>query len=239
MKQPIGSQLLEFDRSLLREGQAIVGIDEAGRGALAGPVVASAVRAGAAFFDDPWTREHCLMVDDSKRLSPALRQAVVRRFDEACAAGHLQIGIGSASVAEIDRFNILGATVLAMSRAVQSICPHLDPAAALQLQADPNFACPLFLIDGKPLRRFPWPHRGIVKGDRTSFLIALAGIHAKEARDDFMRLLDPNDPYGFAQHKGYGTAAHCLAIRTHGPSPHHRALFLRKLTASTDESALH
>lgn len=228
---------IPFDKRALGGAECLIGIDEAGRGCLAGPVVAAAVRCSRAFYSSSWCRRHSRKVDDSKRLCPEQRAEVVERFRTACDEQWIQVGIGSASVEEIERHNIYQATVLAMRRACEQVCPL---EAGQPLWADPSGDSPgvfPILIDGRPIRTFPAPHTGVVKGDQRSLAIALAGIHAKEWRDARMRELDAELPgYGFSVHKGYGTAAHLEALRSMGPSPHHRPLFLRKFHAANGSS---
>lgn len=221
--------LIPFDRRALNGAVALTGLDEAGRGALAGPVVASAVRCEESFYRRSWCRRHSRGVDDSKRLTPEERAAIIELFMEARHEKWIQVGIGSASVGEIERHNIFGATVLAMRRAFEEI-GGAGTGMELWSSGELESSAHAVLIDGRPIRRFPCPHRGIVKGDQRSLAIALAGIHAKEWRDARMRELDELHPeYGFARHKGYGTQLHFACLRRHGASPHHRALFLRKL----------
>lgn len=230
--------LIAFDKRALGEAESLVGIDEAGRGCLAGPVVAAAVRCSREFYRTSWCRYHVRKVDDSKRLSPGQRVTVVDCFLHACRENWIQIGIGSASVEEIERLNIYQANVLAMRRASEQVCP-LEEVDSLWTGVNPKpvGAVPI-LIDGRPIRTFPVAHTGVVKGDQRSLAIALAGIHAKEWRDARMRELDAAYPgYGFAEHKGYGTSAHLAALRAHGPTPHHRSLFLRKFHAANGSGA--
>jgi ribonuclease HII len=225
--------LIAFDKRALGGAESLVGIDEAGRGCLAGPVVAVALRCSREFYTASWCRYHVRKVDDSKRLSAGQRAAVVACFRHACRENWIQIGIGSASVEEIERHNIYQANALAMRRACEQVYPFKQAESLWEpVQADVPGALPV-LIDGRPIRTFPVPHTGVVKGDQRSLAIALAGIHAKEWRDARMRELDAAYPgYGFAEHKGYGTPAHLAALRTHGPTPHHRSLFLRKFHAA-------
>ena len=223
---PLG--LAGFDRRRLGEARSLVGIDEAGRGALAGPVVAAAVRCESRFYASSWCRRHSAMVDDSKRLRSAQRSRVVERYTYACSQKWISIGIGAASIEEIERHNIYHANGLAMRRALEQVMP--DGGDSLFGPPDPGDGSVCLLIDGKPIRTFPVRHEGVVGGDRRSLAIALAGIHAKEHRDALMRDLDRCFPeYGFARHKGYGTSDHLEAIRLHGACPHHRPSFLRKL----------
>jgi len=195
----------------------VCGIDEAGRGPWAGPVVAAAV------ILDPATLPPG--IDDSKKLSAARRDLL---FATICATA--QVGIGAASVADIERLNILGATLLAMRRAVAAL--PLAPAHAL--------------VDGTHCPPLPCPATAVVGGDARSLSIAAASIIAKVVRDRAMTRLDRRYPaYAWAANKGYGTAAHQAGLRTAGISPHHRLGFapLRRLMTqdvviADDESAL-
>jgi ribonuclease HII len=176
----------------------IAGVDEAGRGPLAGPVVAAAVifPAGAVVKG----------VADSKKLSPASRCALRERIFEAAVT----VGVGIATHEEIDSINILQASLLAMRRAVE------------QLSLQPDLA----LVDGNRLPGLACPTRAIVKGDALCFSIAAASIIAKEHRDAIMIELDREYPeWDFARHKGYPTPQHRAAIAAHGLSPVHRRTF--------------
>jgi ribonuclease HII len=184
----------------------VAGVDEAGRGPLAGPVVAAAVVFDRDFLEAE-ADQSLAGIDDSKKL-PAARREFFHALLLNCPA--VQIGIASASVAEIDSLNILRATHLAMARAIEQITPL------------PEFA----LVDGLPVKGLPVPHRAIVGGDGLSLSIAAASILAKVARDRFMGELAQQYPeYGFERHKGYGTKAHLEALRRHGPCPAHRRSF--------------
>jgi ribonuclease HII len=176
----------------------IAGVDEAGRGPLAGPVVASAVMLPEGL--------RIPGVDDSKKLSPETRE---RLFDVICSQA-LAVGIGMGSPEMIDRINILQATRHAMLQAVAALSPHPD----------------FILIDGITPIDSIIHQKTIKKGDSLSLSIAAASIIAKVTRDRLMRELDAVHPgYGFAAHKGYGSAAHLEAIRQLGPSPIHRLSF--------------
>jgi ribonuclease HII len=186
--------------------QVLAGVDEAGRGPLAGPVVAGAVTM------TPLTAERAYAgplagLTDSKQLTPARRAAF---YDLLAHAPEIQIGVGWCSPAEIDDINILCATHLAMRRAV----------AALPLRADHVF------VDGLPVQGLPCPSTAIVKGDAKSFLIAAASVVAKVLRDRHMEELAARyPPYGFASNKGYGVREHIAALFRHGPCPQHRRSF--------------
>jgi len=176
----------------------VAGVDEAGRGPLAGPVVAAAV-----ILDD---LKPIMGLDDSKKLT-ALRRA--RLFDEIRAKA-LCCSIAQASVEEIDRLNILQATMLAMRRAVEGL--RLKPR--------------LVLVDGNRIPLLDVPAKAIVKGDALVGAISAASILAKVHRDRWCQDFDQQYPqYGFAAHKGYGTAQHLAALRAHGACPEHRTSF--------------
>jgi len=191
-----------IEESCAAEGYTLLcGVDEAGRGPLAGPVCAAAVI----------LPDHCHIpgLTDSKKLTDKKRRELFPVIKEKALA----YGIGMASQEEIDRINILQATFLAMNRALA------------QLELRPDMA----LVDGNRSPDFDIPVKTVVKGDSLSANIAAASILAKVTRDNLMiemAELYPN--YGFEVHKGYGTKAHYEAIRTHGASPIHRVTFLRK-----------
>jgi len=191
--------LWRLDREYLAAGRCVVaGVDEAGRGALAGPVVAAAVVLPAG--------SELPGVLDSKRLTPEQRWRTYR----AIRADAVAVAVGVVEGDEIDRINILRATHRAMATALARLQPPADFA----------------LIDGLPVEGLMIPHRSLVKGDLHNYLIAAASIVAKVARDLLMADLDALYPgYGFADHKGYGTASHCEALRRLGPCPLHRRTF--------------
>ena len=196
---------LQIETRLRDKGyQVIAGVDEVGRGPLAGPVYACAAAFDASFYHEE--------VRDSKKLSWQKRQ----KLAGIIRAGALSLGIGIASVAEIEEINIRQATFLAMRRALA------------ELTVRPDF----LLIDGEILPESPYPAKGIIHGDDVSFTIGAASIIAKVARDQYMQELDSDYPeYRFANNKGYGTAEHISAIRMYGPTPHHRRSFLGKILA--------
>lgn len=191
----------QFESSFLSSPcDLIAGIDEAGRGPWAGPVVA-----GAVIFPQLKIPEHLAeKLDDSKKLSAAKREEL---FEELNTCGAL-IGCGSASVEEIDRLNILQATFLAMRRAVEN------------LPATPSFA----IIDGNKVPSgLPCPARSLVKGDALSLSVAAASIIAKVTRDRLMTDLAKEFPYyGWEKNAGYGTKAHQIGLAEHGICIHHR-----------------
>lgn len=217
--------LVSFDRCRLGSADCLIGLDEAGRGALAGPVAAAAVRLERRFFEGRFKFSLCRGVDDSKRLTAEQRARIVARIAERGEGVGITVAVGLSSVEEIEQFNILQATVLAMRRATATLLGE----SADGLLSLSGAVLPKVLIDGRRMKAFPLDHEGIVGGDRMSFAIALAGIHAKEARDAELRgLCEVHPGYGFSTHKGYGTPEHLAALRSKGPSAVHRSLFIRK-----------
>lgn len=192
----------EIEAGFYSEGvKVICGVDEAGRGPLAGPVCAAAVILPANLELPGLT--------DSKKLTDKKRRELYPIIKEQAIA----YGIGLASQEEIDEINILQATFLAMERALE------------QLNVKPDLA----LIDGNRAKDFGIPVKTVVKGDSLSANIAAASILAKVTRDDIMVVLAEEYPqYGFEIHKGYGTKAHYAALREHGHCPIHRMSFLKK-----------
>lgn len=189
------------DENYAQGVEIICGVDEAGRGPLAGPVCAAAV------ILPPHTRIPGL--NDSKKLSDKRRREL---FPVICDQA-LAYGIAFATEREIDEINILQATFLAMERAIS------------QLKLPPDLA----LIDGNRQKDFGLPVKTVVKGDGLSANIAAASVLAKVTRDDWMISMAERYPeYGFEIHKGYGTRAHYAALEAHGPSPIHRMSFLKK-----------
>lgn len=191
-----------FERECALREQGIflvAGIDEAGRGPLAGPVVAAAV----VFLE----HEAPEGLDDSKKLTAARRETL---FESLAANPHVLWAVSVQSAEVVDRINILQATHRAMREAVSALNRQIDHA----------------LIDGLPVRNFPSPHTALVGGDALSFSIAAASVMAKVTRDRLMHEADTQFPqYGFRNHKGYGTPEHLAALREHGPCPLHRVSF--------------
>jgi ribonuclease HII len=191
----------EEERLMAQGYQFIAGIDEVGRGALAGPVVAAAVILPSS-MNAPWLDQ----IRDSKLLSPMRRELLFHHLHEAV----ISVGIGVARHEIIDAWGIVKATQLAMKLAIEQLLP---PPECL-------------LIDYMRLPRVKLPQKGITNGDELCFSIACASIMAKVARDQMMRELDGIYPgYGLARHKGYGTEEHFSCLRRLGPSPIHRQSF--------------
>lgn len=190
---------LQFEQERWAKGEIVCGVDEAGRGPLAGAVFAAAVILPNGF--------ELAGLTDSKKLTAARR---AKLEEELLGNGEVKYAVASASVEEIDQHNILRATWLAMARAVSGLGEKVDHA----------------LVDGKPVQGLAVEHTALVKGDSRSLSIAAASIFAKQARDRELCLLDAKWPeYGFAKHKGYGTAAHLEALKKHGPCSQHRRSF--------------
>jgi ribonuclease HII len=226
-----------YDCRAVREHPGLVGVDEAGRGAWAGPVVAAAVWFEAPFYADRRRRREGRRINDSKKLPPAARADCFTVIEAWQMAGLVRVAAASAGVEEIATHNILGATRLAMERCLRVLhaagagLPTIADDAPLFAAARPNGPAsrPRVLIDGRPLRPFSWPHEAVVGGDARCFAIAAASIVAKVTRDRLLAQLDGAFPgYGLAGHKGYGTREHQEVLRRLGPTPQHRALFLRK-----------
>lgn len=200
---------LQLERDLLAQGyRCIVGIDEAGRGAWAGPVVAGAVILPVDRDDLSQTLEG---VYDSKQLTARARDTLVERIQSTALAW----GVGRAEADEIDALGIVPATCLAMSRA-------FDGAVAQSPALDPDFLL-IDMIRWRGLSRRRLPYRTVVRGDSLSLSIAAASVLAKVSRDRWMCDYDAQYPqYGFAIHKGYGVPQHQAALRDYGASPLHR-----------------
>ncbi|MGZ3633842.1 MAG: ribonuclease HII [Parachlamydiaceae bacterium] len=196
------SELSFFDQTMRNQGyQIIAGIDEAGRGPLAGPVVAAACILPS--------KSTFVGVDDSKKLTPIQRRTL---FEALVSDQEVIYGIGIISAEEIDKINIYQATIRAMMQAI----------SALALSPD------LLLIDGMPLSHTSIPSQKVIRGDSKSLSIAAASIIAKETRDRLMAEFHDVWPmYGFDRHKGYGTPMHLQALEKYGSSPIHRRSFAR------------
>lgn len=201
--------MLRYERKLKRRGfDLVIGVDEAGRGPLAGPVVAAAVLLKKYNFSN--------RIDDSKKLSPAKRRDAFfeiksNSFYAIAAVNHKQI----------DRINILQATILAMQKAISALARQLSPAELKRV---------FIIIDGNMRFRLGLPYQSIIKGDAKSISIAASSILAKVHRDALMGKYHKVYPeYGFDRHKGYPTAEHRMILRRIGPSAIHRKSFLKCL----------
>ena len=201
--------LAEFDKQFIQDGVVyLAGVDEAGRGPLAGAVFAAAVILPADFYMEE--------INDSKKLTEKKREALFPIIQEKALA----YAIASVDEKVIDEINILNATMLAMRQAVES----------LSIQPD------MILVDGNQNRTLPEPNLCVKGGDAKSQSIAAASILAKVARDRYCKevLAKEYPEYGFEKHKGYGSKAHCEILRKLGPSPVHRKSFLTKILAKDE-----
>ena len=231
------SELAAFDAEYASGRTWLVGIDEAGRGCLAGPVCAAAVAVRARAYSNPAFLAALSALDDSKKLSEKKRAELFAALSEIKKSGEIDFEAAFASVGEIEELNILGATQLAMGKAARAL------EARHNMNLRKNFApATLFgesaidtstgfvLIDGKPMKKFPYSHAAIVKGDASSLAVAAASIVAKFTRDAKMSELAREYPrYGFDVHRGYGTAAHLQNLMLFGPCKEHRPSFLKQL----------
>lgn len=203
-QKPMNTKLIHEHKLWQQGAELVAGIDEAGRGPLAGPVVAAAV-----VFHREMPAQIPIFIDDSKKMTALQRQTAYKWIAKNCLA----FGVGLVSAADIDRINIRQAAMLAMRKAVG----HLDLV--------PQH----LLVDGHPIADPPMAQTAIVGGDGQSLSIAAASIIAKVVRDQIMLAYDEQFPvYQFASNKGYGTAAHIRAILRHGMCPIHRQSFKPK-----------
>lgn len=212
MKKTYSNPSFEIEIKLRDEGYTLIaGVDEVGRGALAGPIVAAAV-----VFNIEKKFNGLDKIADSKILGKDDREDVEKIIRKEANL----IGIGEVSVSEIDKFGVGKANILAFDRALKDI--EID----------------FVLIDGRNFMGFNYRYRCIEKGESKSISIAAASIMAKVYRDQIMNELHSyNSIYGFDKHKGYGVKSHIKAIRKHGPSPDHRKSFLRKILLDQDTTA--
>jgi ribonuclease HII len=207
MKSAGSPDRFAFERALQQKGLTrLAGVDEAGRGPLAGPVVAAAVCLPHSWIEEGLP-EDLAGLNDSKQLTQARRE---RFFAVLTTHPAIRFGIARVEASQIDEINILEATHLAMQRALEQLAPLPQHT----------------LVDGRPVRTLRFAHTAIVKGDSLSFSIAAASVLAKVTRDRLMFEYHRQYPeYGFAEHKGYGTPRHLAALAEHGPSPIHRRSF--------------
>lgn len=235
------------DRKLTGSRCGIVGVDEAGRGCLAGPVVAAAVVLPVAFFRDAKNRKRTEEMNDSKQFNENKREQLYSVIMEMVEKRILFGAFGQASIDEIESRNIVGATCLAMHRAMDKVS---DQSAGIwNPTSKKNFE--LFqtqekkkriwsvVIDGRPMKKLSYQHDGLIKGDTKSLAIAMASILAKVTRDRYMRELHEQFPFfGFDSNKGYGAPVHLNALKNYGPTEHHRPRFLRNIALGNSESSV-
>lgn len=248
-REDLEIRLLQYDLRAIEKNDRLIGVDESGRGALAGPVVAAAVCLDKNFYDSEWCRREAHAIEDSKQLSAIQRKNLFAEFKMLKKQGLIDAEVGIASVEQIEKHNILGATRIAMQKAIEAVTSLKDESFTLpsienednlfhheSLEIDDPLSRNCIMVDGRPLRPFPYSHVAVVAGDAKSLVIAMASIIAKVTRDTLMMELDRNYPqYGFSHHKGYGTTRHQAAILSEGATSVHRALFLRKLFRTDSE----
>lgn len=228
-----GQNLLEQDRTLFDPNlRWLIGADEAGRGPLAGPVMAGAVALRLDFLQAH--SADAAVVDsfhDSKQLSTKRRQHALDCLQAWAQQPYLKFAWGEASVEEIEKINILQATTFAFKRALEQLQALIpEPFLFRKTAVNVSPQTTRILVDGYSLKNLPYQHQGVVKGDRTYFCIAAASIVAKVLRDKKMLSLAQIYPaYHFDDNKGYGTEAHIAALNKVGPCPVHRTSFLKKL----------
>ena len=219
------ASLTQFDRRRGADRPGIAGVDEAGRGALAGPVVAASVWLDGGFYGDASCLRRVRGANDSKILSASDREDLRARIESLRAEGKLRVAWAACTVMEIATLNILGATRAAMARCLAEFDIAARPSQPFAMAGTDSELfgfdaqkSVLVLVDGLPLRPFVWAHEAIKQGDGKSLAIALASIVAKVERDRLMVELDAKYPaYGFAVHKGYAVPQHVEAIKAHGP----------------------
>jgi len=232
-------ELWEEDKNIALE-HGLIGVDEAGRGCLAGPVVAGAVYLSPSFFSICWEDLKLPPITDSKKMSKDSREQAFEAICELKTGGCIGFEDGFADVEEIDQWNILGATRQAMERAIHKLVESnpipMESGPAGQGELFPNetarvksYLSPL-LIDGRPMKPFPYCHQALVGGDGRSLAIAMASVVAKVTRDAWISQAAREYPhYHWEKNKGYGTQDHRIQIKKWGSCPLHRRLFLRKI----------
>lgn len=229
------SSLIQFDKKRLTRRGGIVGLDEAGRGCFAGPVMAGGAWIKPEFYESR-TKRGVSKINDSKQLSAEERELLFNKFLEWEAKGMIAIAWSEGSVEEIEKYNIVGATRLAMKRVLDALSQKMPE----KFRIASNNGMPLWdgiknsdeepriLIDGHRLYSFEYEHEAIVKGDAKSMAIAMGSIVAKVKRDHVLIEISKKHPgYGFEEHKGYGTKIHQKAIFEKGALPIHRKLYLK------------
>ena len=235
-----------YDRKEAKRSLGIVGVDEAGRGCLAGPVVAGAVVLPAEFFLKASNRKASSEMNDSKQFVEERREELYAVILDLAAGGELFWASGEASIEEIETENIVGATCLAMKRAMDKVSAKSKGLWSPEPKSEENLFSTtgssrddkkwVVRVDGRPMKRLPSEHQGLVKGDTISLAIAMGSLIAKVTRDRRMRKFAEQFPaYDFASNKGYGSPSHLKALKESGPTRLHRPRFLRNLLHGTDQ----
>jgi ribonuclease HII len=206
--------LWTYDRKRCKSFKGVLGVDEAGRGCLAGPVVAGAVLLPSLFFTISSNRKVCSEINDSKQLKEEKREELFQSIIELGEKRQLFWAMGEASVDEIESENIVGATCLAMKRAMEKVSdscngiwkPRLKKENDLFVSYEKLKGEWIVSVDGRPMKRLPYEHEGIIKGDTMSLAIAMGSLIAKVSRDRKMKNLSKHFPsYDFSSNKGYGS----------------------------------
>ena len=214
--------LQEHDFKLFKRTDYLIGIDEVGRGALAGPVMATAFRLQNDSLEDVEFLEKTVQVRDSKKMSIKAREKTALYMERFKASDLIDFESAEASVQEIKELNILNAATLAMERALKGLLKRIQKDARL-----------IILVDGKPLKNFLYEHEAIIGGDNQSLSIALASVMAKVNRDQYMTEQGQKFPhFQFHRNKGYGTKVHRKSLREYGACEMHRELFVEKTLKS-------
>ena len=236
-----------YDRKEAKRSLGIVGVDEAGRGCLAGPVVAGAVVLPAEFFLKAANRKACADMNDSKQFAEDRREELYAVILNLAERGELFWASGEASIEEIEAENIVGATCLAMKRAMDGASEKSqglwspEPKSEDDLFSNTGSSTDVkrwvTRVDGRPMKRLPYEHTGLIKGDTISLAIAMGSLIAKVTRDRFMRKFVEEFPdYDFSSNKGYGSPNHLKALKESGPTRLHRPRFLRNLLMVSEQA---
>ena len=236
-----------YDRKEAKRSLGIVGVDEAGRGCLAGPVVAGAVVLPAEFFLKAANRKACADMNDSKQFAEDRREGLYAVILGLAVRGEWFWASGEASIDEIEAENIVGATCLAMKRAMDGASEKSqglwspEPKSEDDLFSNTGSSTDVkrwvTRVDGRPMKRLPYEHTGLIKGDTISLAIAMGSLIAKVTRDRFMRKFAEEFPdYDFSSNKGYGSPNHLKALKESGPTRLHRPRFLRNLLPVSEQA---
>jgi len=236
-----------YDRKEAKRSLGNVGVDEAGRGCLAGPVVAGAVVLPALFFLKAANRKACGEMNDSKQFAEERREELYAVILSLADRGELFWASGEASIEEIEAENIVGATCLAMKRAMDEASEKSKGLWSPEAKSEDDLFSNTGLstdekrwgarVDGRPMKKLPYDHTGLVKGDTISLAVAMGSLIAKVTRDRMMREFAEEFPaYDFASNKGYGAPNHLKALKESGPTRLHRPRFLRNLLPETEEA---
>ena len=232
------------DRKVAKNYAGIIGVDEAGRGCLAGPVVAGCMILPARFFADGKNRKVTCRINDSKQFDESTREELHHVIKYLIKKKMVFGATGVASVEEIEEHNIVGATCLAMRRAMESASLISDSTWVPCLSDDQDLFDGVtdsgekwkVMVDGRRMKGLVYQHCGLIKGDTISLAVAMASLLAKVARDRMMKKLCNEFPgYGFSSNKGYGVPVHIEALHKHGPTIHHRPKFLRNLLNESEK----